>query len=231
MGRKLIINKGDKFNRLTIIKELPIKKVRGGTERSFLCTCDCGNKSKVRLRSLRNGHTKSCGCYNKERTIETHTKHGASPRGGLTYEYRVWVGVRQRCNNSNDTNYDYYGGRGITICDRWSKFEDFLIDVGMAPTPKHTLDREDSNGNYNKENCSWQTMLVQSRKTRLLRSTNTSGRRGVSWHKGAGKWAAKITVAYKCVHLGLFTDKDDAARAFDKYVTENNLEHTKNFKG
>ncbi len=229
MGKKLKIVAGDKFNRLTILQELPTKRLKGGTERSFVCKCDCGEVRNVRLRCLRSGNSKSCGCLNKERVREVHTKHGLSPRGTRMYEYRVWSGMRQRCNNPNDTGYKYYGGAGIQVCDEWDDFEVFLSDMGEAPTQKHTLDRNEGKGDYEKSNCSWETRTVQSRNTKKLRSTNSSGRRGVSWHKGARKWAAAITVSYKTVYLGLFENKDDAARAFDSYVTTNNLEHTKNF--
>ncbi len=229
MGKKLKITPGDRFNRFTIVQELPIKKLKGGTERSFVCKCDCGEVRNVRLRCLRSGNSKSCGCYNKEMIIKAHTKHGMSPRGGRMYEYGIWSGMRQRCNNSNASGYKYYGGAGIRVCEAWDDFKVFLSDVGPAPTRKHTLDRADPNGDYEKSNCSWETRATQARNTRRLRSTNSSGRRGVSWHRGAGKWAASITVNYKSIYLGLFLNKDDAARAFDAYVVDNNLEHTKNF--
>lgn len=142
--------------------------------------------------------------------------------------YSVWHNMKQRCNNKNNKDYVYYGNRGIKVCDRWMDVTNFIND--MSPTFKDglTLDRINVNGNYQRENCRWVSMIIQTRNTNL-RNTNTSSYRGVTWHKAKKKWNAKITVNYKRIHLGYFAEKIEAAKAYDKYIIDNNLEHTRNF--
>lgn len=101
----------------------------------------------------------------------------------------------------------------------------------MYPTYKEglSIDRINPYGNYEKDNCRWSNSTVQSRNTRILRADNTSGYRGVSWHKKLNKWYSYINIKGKKKHLGMFENKEDAAKAYDTYVVANNLEHTKNF--
>src|SRR5262245_39145536 len=95
-------------------------------------------------------------------------------KGNLAYsntvEYRCWVSMRQRCNNPNDISYKNYGGRGIQICKRWSKFENFLADMGHKPSPQHSLERINNNGNYTPKNCKWGTRGEQALNTRKHRA-------------------------------------------------------------
>jgi hypothetical protein len=95
----------------------------------------------------------------------TRLRHGDNRKGRRTKEYRVWAHIIGRCNNKNDASYRLYGGRGISVCERWRVFENFLIDMGRAPEGL-TLDRKDNNGNYEPSNCRWATPAQQSRNTR-----------------------------------------------------------------
>lgn len=92
-----------------------------------------------------------------------------------------------------------------------------------------SIDRIDNNKGYSKDNCRWTTRTVQARNKRKLMSTNTSGYKGLCWSKAKNKWLARIKIASKRIHIGIYDDKVEAAKAYDKYITDNNLEHTKNF--
>jgi len=137
---------GQKFNRLTVMRFEGKNKNR---QSIYLCKCDCGKELMVLGYTLKNNHTKSCGCLK----LQKLTRHGYS-RSKI---YNVWHDIVQRCNNKNNCNYKYYGGRGVSVCDRWLKFENFLEDMGEPPTNKHEIDRIENDLGYHKENCRWAT--------------------------------------------------------------------------
>ncbi len=142
--------------------------------------------------------------------------------------YKTWNGMLRRCNSSNHIHYEYYGARGIVVCDRWLDVQNFIDDMYPSYIEGLTLDRIDNNKGYYKENCRWATNELQHRNTRALRKTNTTGFRGVSFDKNRNKFQAKITVNKKGKHLGYFTTNMEAAEAYDAYVIEHRLEHTRN---
>jgi len=144
--------------------------------------------------------------------------------------YAVWKSITQRINNVKCKDFKDYGGRGITICDEWKLFINFYnwaIENGYEIGLK--IDRINNNSGYNKDNCRWTTQFIQSRNTRLLKSTNTSGYRGVCHRKDTLKYRADIRVNKKRIGLGCFDTAIEAAKAYDNYVILNNLEHTRNF--
>ena len=155
----------EKYHRLEVIKEVEPKIYPNGRKlKRVLCKCECGNEKVINLHSIKKGLTKSCGCLRKETTIEynktTKTIHGHRGMKN-TKTYTTWLSMKQRCLNPNHTFYHYYGGRGITICNRWiNSFKNFLEDMGERPINK-TLDRVNSNGNYEPENCKWSTPKEQ----------------------------------------------------------------------
>lgn len=124
------------------------------------CICQCGNIKKVLANALQRHLIKSCGCRK--------FKHGISstPRTSHAGEYRVFMGMWSRCTNPNNQSYPNYGGRGIAICEAWHIFDTFLADMGLRPTPAHTIERKDNDGPYAKDNCLWATRQVQNSNTR-----------------------------------------------------------------
>jgi len=154
-----------KYNRLTLIKE--VEPYIWGTRkyRKFLCLCDCGNEVEVRLDKLKRGSTKSCGCFNFELISKPHgprnAKHGHTIGGKPTPEFYSWWSMKMRCTNKNAKHYQYYGGRGITVCNEWfNSFENFFKDMGNRPDGM-TLDRINNDGNYEPSNCRWSTPSQQ----------------------------------------------------------------------
>jgi hypothetical protein len=126
----------------------------------WLCACACGSTATIQGRHLRSGNSTSCGCVRRKRFAAQITKHGRSPRGHANRTYSSWVHVRQRCTNPKTRQFKWYGGRGVTFCERWSNFENFLADMGERP-PGMTLDRIDHDGNYEPGNCRWATSETQ----------------------------------------------------------------------
>lgn len=150
---------GKKFNRLLVIKKAPTQNNRLMWETK----CDCGNFVIVSGTSLRIKHSKSCGCLQKEicskLTSQRNFKHGLYK--SFTLEHVSWACMQKRCFYKKHKHYKYYGGRGITVCKRWKKFENFLKDMGKKPTPKHSIDRVNNDKGYYPKNCRWATAKEQ----------------------------------------------------------------------
>jgi hypothetical protein len=142
-----VIEIGSVFGRLTVIAKLPDRKIR--------CLCKCGQEKVIFEGNLTRGVTKSCGCLNAELSAKRNLKHGGAKRGKLLRAYRSYHHMKYRCLNPNATGYQYWGGRGITICERWlESFDNFYADLGERPKG-YELDRINPNGNYEPNNCQW----------------------------------------------------------------------------
>jgi hypothetical protein len=180
MPRKLIDITGQRFGRLVAIEII----ARPGNT-TWRCKCDCGGESTSGGSDLRSGRVESCGCIRRERAAtvlaKLNTRHGlskAGPNGRGTPEYAAWARMRRRCETPTDRVYRHYGGRGITVCQRWREsFEAFLADMGPRPGSNLSLDRLDVNGNYEPGNCRWATQSEQMRNTRRNRYVLVDGAR------------------------------------------------------
>ena len=155
-------------SRLTIIEIIRHR----GQKTQALCLCDCGTVKEIPLHHVKNGFVKSCGCLQRETSRQNgrnNRKHGQTIPGQRGRTYRSWESMKARCLNVHDPYFSSYGGRGITVCDRWrDSFEAFLADMGERP--EHTtLDRIDTNGNYIRSNCRWAPPTIQQRNKRSNR--------------------------------------------------------------
>lgn len=161
-----------RFGRLTVIGEAPPLEWKGKEFRRALCFCDCGTERHVDPAKLRTGQTVSCGCYAAQRASQNNRTHGMS-RSSV---YHIWSSMKARCDHPSTRNFADYGGRGISVCDRWrDSFEAFYEDMGPRPTPQHSIDRIDVNGNYEPGNCRWATRLEQGSNKRNNRLVEVRG--------------------------------------------------------
>lgn len=157
-----------KFGRLLVVSRA------SNTSRNAVtwnCLCDCGREKIVAGRHLRSGVTVSCGCFAAESTKIRSTTHGMTG----TRTHKIWAGMKQRCGNPKSPEFYLYGGRGISVCDRWkNSFETFLADMGEAPQGK-SIDRIDVDRGYSPENCRWANDFQQANNTRRNRLITANG--------------------------------------------------------
>lgn len=188
---------GQKFNRLTAInfnrKETFFSKNTGKKYYRYYwdCKCDCGNNCVIEAGKLKSGWSKSCGCYNLERISERFHVHGLSK----TYMESTRRNMLNRCYKKTTDFYKDYGGRGITVCDRWKGkdgLKNFAEDMGERPTSKHQIDRIDNNGPYSPENCRWATNKENCRNKRDTKFITFKGKT-----QSLADWADELNIKYE----------------------------------
>lgn len=166
------------------------------------CLCDCGKKVIVSGKHLRLGNIKSCGCLNRDNTI-LRNKASAKQNGlSRTKEYNTWHSMMNRCFDNKIKTYKHYGGRGITVCDRWKTFKNFYEDMGISP-PKYTLERIDNNGNYEPSNCKWADRTTQSNNRRTSRKITLNGKTLT-----VSQWSEILNINRYTIYQRLDTGKD-----------------------
>lgn len=178
---------GRRFGRLTVLSQAskPAHVKFGGT--FWRCRCDCGRELVTRGGTLTGGQSQSCGCAREEALTRLgvgKTVPGVSVPVKSLPEYKVWQAMLHRCRTPTAKAYKNYGARGIAVCDRWLTFSNFLADMGSRPSPEHSLDRIDNDGNYVPGNCRWATVVEQVRNTRRKRMITHNGETFPLW-----KWA------------------------------------------
>ncbi len=172
---------GQRFGRLIAIKVVAQNKHHNY---KWLCQCDCWNETIVASGHLKDNGTKSCGCYCRERISETFKTHGMSK----TRFYYVWLGMKARCYHKNSLSYKNYGGRGIKVCKRWMKFENFRDDMLESYKKGLWIERIDNDGNYCPENCCWETIQNQTRNRRNCIKFNGETMADAEKRLGLGSW-------------------------------------------
>lgn len=217
MTKKLSMN-GEKYGELTVLSDAIYPK---GTSRKVTVLCSCGTTKDVFATSLRCGDTSSCGC----KTNALKSSHGKSG----TQLYRTWTNMKSRCDNPNAQYYSLYGGRGITYCKDWEDFESFYNwAVSSGYDHKLTLDRIDTDGNYEPSNCRFASRSTQQYNRRGYGSSKYSGVHHVPTNTN-NPWTASIKQGGKTKVIGSYPTEIDAAKARDDYVKANGLPNTINF--
>ena len=180
----------------------------------------CGKHWEATTYSIKNKHTKSCGCLRGD-------AHGLTSH---TF-YHTWSNMCRRCNNPANDNYKHYGARGITVCEEWLDVRNFIewVEATHPNIEGVTLDRINVDGNYEPSNCRWTDSTTQ-RLNQRISSSNKSGYVGVSWRKDRNKWTARIRVGLEYKHLGNFKSLKEAVIFRDNYIIENKLPNKLNLK-
>lgn len=193
MRQKIEYKLGDIIGSCIFLKEGPIKVIgKSKTKRrTALFKCSCGNKFEAIILQVKNGNTKSCGCFRDNKIKEQGFKNVIHGRRNHPL-YKMWQGMIRRCNDSKDFGYRNYGGRGIQVCDRWKNINLFIEDMYPLYSIGLELDRIDVNGNYEPNNCRWVTRKQNMNNTRRNRIVEYNGVK-----KTVSEWSDDLNIPYK----------------------------------
>lgn len=196
---KLIDLAGKRFGNLVVVK----RESNKGEKVAWLCKCDCGNYTTVIGTNMKLGKTVSCGCVHFNKIKSGNPKHGHSK----TKLYHIWLGMKQRCTNADVPTFKYYGGRGITVCEEWAEnfqsFYDWSMQNGYKENSSRaecTLDRIDTDKNYEPNNCRWVSMKVQNNNTRKNKIIEYNGEK-----HSIAQWANIRNIKYQTLYCRLYT--------------------------
>ena len=180
MSARFVDLTGRRFGKLVAVEFVGFKQFATERKRMWRCQCDCGKEITTAAMYLNGGSTNSCGCI-----VGKHKRtHGATG----TPEFMAWTAMKQRCENPKLKGFKDYGGRGIKVCERWQTFENFLADMGERPSPGHSVDRINNDGNYEPGNCRWATRVTQSnnRRSSLRIEFNGATHTAAEWERLLG---------------------------------------------
>lgn len=200
---------GKRFGKLTVVD---LVQNEGEKRKRALCRCDCGTVKNVAISSLRSGDTTSCGCIWKEAIKKSNSTHGKTG----TKLHNAWRAMKARCNIRSCSNFEYYGGRGIRVCEEWNRsyatFQEWAINNGYSEGL--SIDRIDPNGNYEPSNCRWEDKEVQARNRRTRRTSKT-GVAGVSIRLDHANTSYRVSIRAngKNINIGSFGDLYSAVEA------------------
>lgn len=209
---RVILVEGEKFSRLTVVKDLGMKSLTGQPKNFVLVVCECGSPPfETRVDGLKDGNTKSCGCLQKETVRSITITHGMSN----TSAYGSWQKLRYRCDSPKDPRWERYGGRGITYPENWSTFETFWEDMSDGWFEGADIDRINFDLSYSKDNCRWVNRDIGNH-NKSKPEDCTSIYKGVYYDKARDKWVARLN-RNGIIHLQKrFNTEIEAAFAYDE---------------
>lgn len=171
--------------------------------------CECGKEFVSRIDTVKTLRTKSCGCMKLKFMSENLSRHGHVKNGKKSPEYGSWQAMHARCKNPKHQNYERYQQLGITVCEEWSTFDKFIADMGLKPSPEHTIDRIENTKGYYKENCRWATRNEQQRNRRDTTFVTYKGKT-----KSIADWAEELGFTLPLLYSRIVNLKWDTERAF-----------------